>query len=209
MALAYVARHGETNWNRAGRYQGQQESELTELGKRQAVALSDTLSPGRPGRIIASPLQRCVQTARPLALHLGLEVETDARLLDIAHGTWEGRLKVELAREDPVRSLAWRTAPHTVRFDGGEALEDVASRWQSFVESFQSESDVVVVTHDEVVRIAILWATERSYAQLWEARVVNGGYAIFRVAAPRWQLVEECRADHLEGMLADASRQAL
>jgi phosphoserine phosphatase len=209
MARVYVARHGETDWNRAGRYQGQRESELTELGKRQAVALGGALASSGVVRIIASPLQRCVQTAQPLAKRLGLAVETDPRLLDIAHGTWEGRLKGDLAREDPVRVLAWRSAPHTVRFDGGETLEDVARRWTSFVDSFRSENDVVVVTHDEVLRIALLWATHRAHAQLWEPRVVNGGYAIFDAALPRWALVEECSQDHLAGILADASRQAL
>jgi phosphoserine phosphatase len=209
MGRVYVARHGETNWNRAGRYQGQQESDLTELGRRQAVALSNALAASNAVRIVASPLQRCVQTAQPLAERLNLEVETDSLLLDIAHGTWEGRLKGDLAHEDPVRVLAWRAAPHTVRFDGGEALEDVARRWQAFVDSFQSEGDVAIVTHDEVLRIAILWATNRPHAQLWEPRVINGGYAIFNTLAPRWSLLEECREDHLAGILADAARQAL
>ncbi|HKE36237.1 MAG TPA: histidine phosphatase family protein, partial [Candidatus Baltobacteraceae bacterium] len=91
----YVARHGETDWNYEGRYQGQRESTLTELGRRQAEALAGALADSGARRILSSPLRRCVDTARPLAERLGISVETDDRLLEIAHGNWEGRLRAE------------------------------------------------------------------------------------------------------------------
>ncbi|HEY1975631.1 MAG TPA: histidine phosphatase family protein [Candidatus Baltobacteraceae bacterium] len=205
----YVARHGETDWNFAGRYQGQRESTLTELGMQQARALAGDLSQSGARRVIASPLQRCVETARPLAESLECPIDTDARLLEIAHGTWEGRLREEIERADGERMRAWRTAPHTVTFAGGESLADVDRRWRAFAGSLPGENDVVVVTHDVLVRLAILAATHRPPSQLWRPRVRNGGYALFEKTSGGWDLVEECHDSHLDGFLADTSRQAL
>jgi broad specificity phosphatase PhoE len=209
MAFVYVARHGETDWNRDARYQGQLESRLTQLGERQALALANAIADAGVGRVIASPLARCVETAQPLALRLGLSVETDRRLIEIAHGTWEGRLRADLEREDRERMRAWRESPDTVEFEGGESLAAVGRRWSEFAGSLDGKQDVAIVTHDVVVRVAILWAQGRSFSEFWQPRVSNGGYATFETSGGRWRAIDECRDEHLEGLLADASRQAL
>ena len=69
--------------------------------------------------------------------------------------------------------------------------------------------DVIIVTHDVLVRIAVLLASGRPLMSLWEPRVQNGGYAALFVAAQRWEVVDECRDEHLEGIRADVTRQAL
>ena len=210
MSVAYVARHGETDWNRAGRYQGQLESTLTELGRSQAAALASALAGSGARRVLSSPLGRCLETAAPVAAALGVSVETDERLLEIAHGTWEGRLRTEIEREETGRMRAWRENPASVRFEGGESLDEVAARWRAFTESLTGKNeDVVIVTHDVLVRIAVLLASDRPLTMLWEPRVQNGGYASLSVEAERWQVVDECRDEHLEGILADTAGQAL
>lgn len=205
----YVARHGETDWNHEGRYQGQRESVLTDLGRRQAQALAAELARSGACRVVASPLQRCVETARPIADRLHAVFETDTRLLEIAHGTWEGRLRDEIERDDGERMRAWRDAPDTVTFAGGESLADVDRRWRAFADSLTGENDVVVVTHDVLVRLAILAATGRRTSELWQPCVRNGGYAAFVKTSGAWSLLEECHDTHLDGLLADANRQAL
>jgi phosphoserine phosphatase len=210
----YVARHGETDWNREGRYQGQRESTLTELGRSQAAALASALASSGARRVISSPLARCMETAAPIAALLGVDVETDARLLEIAHGTWEGRLRSDIEREDAERLRAWMEEPASVRFEGGESLEEVAARWIAFVRSLGGKNDdIVVVTHDVLVRLAVLMASNRSGVQLWEPRVQNGGYASLSYDRARqsaaWQVLYECCDDHLAGIRADTTRQAL
>ena len=206
--IAYVARHGETVWNRDGRYQGRRESSLTQTGQRQAGALASELATVELERIMSSPLRRCAETASASAKRHGLGVEYDANLIEIGHGTWEGRLRDQIARDDPDTMRAWRERPETVQFDGGESLADVAARWQAFAER-QRGGDFLVVTHDVVVRIAILHATRRPLSTFWEPRVVNCGYARFCVKNGAWELLDECRDEHLGGLQVDTRSQAL
>jgi broad specificity phosphatase PhoE len=204
-----LARHGETTWNLAGRYQGRLESELTPLCVRQARALAAAMSAIPVGRVVSSPLRRCTETARFTAETVKVPVETDERLIEIAHGTWEGRLRDELAANDPERYRAWRHDPAHVRFENGESLADVLARWNDFAASFRPMVPALVVTHDAVVRVAILAATGRDLEAFWEARVENGAYAEFDVAADGWSLLRENVTDHLGALRASIEGQAL
>jgi phosphoserine phosphatase len=203
----FVARHGETDWNREGRYQGRRESSLTDVGRAQARALSDALRSAAIERVIASPLARCVETARPICESHGLQLEIDDRLIEIAHGDWEGRLRTQIEAEDPLLWQQWRLHPERVRFRGGESLDDVLARWRTFMDDVCGDIATVVVTHDVVVRLAILDASGRGAAKLWEPRVLNGGFAIFETDP--WQLSAECVSSHLQGVEVDPASQAL
>lgn len=207
----YVARHGETTWNLAGRYQGRRESGLTALGVRQGFALAQAFSQAEPHveRIIASPLLRCVATAKFVAERCNLEVETDDRLLEIAHGTWEGRLRDEIAADDPLRYRAWKEHPTEVAFEGGETLAQVHARWRAFASTFDASVPTLVVTHDAVVRVAILDAEQRLLDDLWLVNVENAAYAAFEVSAGRWTLVAENINTHLADLRAGIEAQAL
>jgi probable phosphoglycerate mutase len=207
----YVARHGETTWNLAGRYQGRRESGLTGLGVQQGFALANACATREPRivRVVASPLLRCSATAHFVAERLNVALETDDRLLEIAHGTWEGRLRGEIAADDPERFATWQTRPADVRFEGGESLADVRARWEGFAASFDSTGPALVVTHDAVVRVAILAAQGRPLDDLWHVRVENAGFAEFSVADGCWTLERESVSDHLAGLHAATQGQAL
>jgi broad specificity phosphatase PhoE len=209
VAKVYVARHGESEYNREGRYQGRRESALTPLGRRQAAALAEALAASAATRVISSPLGRSVETARPIAQRLGIALEVDARLIEIALGEWEGRLRVELEREDPSQMAMWQSVPHAVQFEGGESVLDVDARWRSFAATCPADVATIVVTHDILVRLAILAATNRPLARLWDAPAENGAYTLFEVENGQWRLIDECAAEHLAGIRADLSRQAL
>jgi len=185
----FVARHGETTWNLAGRYQGRRESALSALGMSQAFALSDAMVQARVERVVSSPLLRCTATATPVADRLNVQLETDDRLLEIAHGTWEGRLRDEIAANDPLRYRAWREDPAHVAFDGGERIGDVLARWRAFAAALQPSCTTLVVTHDAVVRVALVLAQGRALDAFWDAPVGNGSYAAFDVDGERWTLI--------------------
>jgi probable phosphoglycerate mutase len=205
----YVARHGETTWNLAGRYQGRRESALTSMGMAQAAALAAAMRDANVGRVVASPMLRTTATARPVAAALDLALETDDRLIEIAHGTWEGRLRDEIEANDAARYHAWRHDPARATFVDGETIAQVRERWRAFARSFASDVPALIVTHDAVVRVALLEATGRELDAFWNAEVENGAYAVFDVDGGRWTLLEECVRAHLGEQRAAASAQAL
>lgn len=214
--MIYLARHGETTWNKIGRYQGRQESELSELGVRQGTALAAYFSYrlaadlSVPARIISSPMIRCTATAKETAARLGIQLETDERLIEIAHGTWEGRFRDDLAENDPQRYDAWRNDPANVSFEGGETLQDVDARWRAFAASLAGcKEDVLVLSHDAVLRIAILAAKDAPLGRFWNVRAENGAFARFTPDRPQWTLVEECFTEHLADARASIAGQAL
>lgn len=205
----YVARHGETTWNLAGRYQGRRESALTALGMQQAYALADAAVAGGIERIVSSPLLRCSATAQPSAERLNLRVAHDDRVIEIAHGTWEGRLRDEIAKNDPVRYDTWRHDPAHVAFDGGETLTQVRERWRAFAAALLPSVPTLVATHDAVVRVALLDGLGRELDGFWEPDVENGAYAVFDVAGSRWTLIEPCVTAHLGALRTSTEGQAL
>jgi broad specificity phosphatase PhoE len=205
----YIARHGETTWNAVGRYQGRLETPLSPLGQAQARALAAALADKHVARIISSPLSRCMQTALPISVLTGVAIEPEPLLLEIAHGTWEGRYRDEIAANDPQTYRTWREHPEHVKFDGGESLQDVLARWAAFVAKFEPREDTLLVTHDIVVRIALLERAGRPIEELRHVHALNAAYARFEVEDGAWALREECVQAHLAGLAADPEKQAL
>ncbi len=209
IANIYIARHGETTWNAVGRYQGRLETPLSPLGQAQAQALAGALADKGIARIISSPLSRCMQTALPLSTQIGVPIEEEPLLLEIAHGTWEGRYRDEIASTEPDLYHTWRQHPERVQFAQGESLADVFDRWKAFVERFDPSVNTLLVTHDIVVRLALLERSGRAMQELRTVHALNAAYARFDVENGAWTLREECVATHLAGLSADPEQQAL
>jgi broad specificity phosphatase PhoE len=207
----YIARHAETTWNLAGRYQGRRESALSALGIQQGFALGSALAGAEPppARVITSPMQRTRATAAFVAERLNLPLENDDALIEIAHGTWEGRLRDEIAANDPALYATWRERPAEVVFEEGESLRDVAARWQRFRAILVVDRPTLLVTHDAIVRAALLDVADRPLSDFWSIRVENAAYAVVEVEGSRWTLIRESVNDHLAGQRAATESQAL
>jgi broad specificity phosphatase PhoE len=123
-----LIRHGETDWNVEGRYQGQEDPPLNRRGRDQALLLAEQLS-GIPLDVLySSPLARARETARALEERLAVPVHFEARLMEIHLGDWGGRLAAEVAEKDAERYLRWDTDPWSVTPPGGESLFQVRER---------------------------------------------------------------------------------
>ena len=122
-----MLRHGQTEFNAGSRMQGQLDTELSDLGRAQAVAAAEVLGKREPLMIVSSDLRRAFDTAIVLGEVTGLPVEVDARLRETHLGDWQGMTHVEVDDEAPGARQAWRDdatwAPH-----GGESRVDVAGR---------------------------------------------------------------------------------
>jgi broad specificity phosphatase PhoE len=207
----YIVRHAETTWNLAGRYQGRRESALSARGMQQGQRLADAFAQIEPpiAHIVTSPMHRTRATAAFVGERLNVPMTTDDALIEIAHGTWEGRMRDEIAASDPERYRTWRQDPAAVAFDQGESLTDVLARWRRFRASFAVDEPTLLVTHDAIVRVALLDITHRPLGDFWAMRVENAAYAVVEVDGPRWTLVEENVNAHLAGLHASTEKQAL
>ena len=170
-----LARHGETRWNAEGRYQGQVDVPLSEVGEAQARLLGERLREVRIDRAVASPLARAKRTAE---LALGPEREPmlklDSGLAEIAHGTWEGLLASEIGAMDGERLRDWREAPETVQMPQGESLQQVLDRaWPALAragEGLGAEDTLLVVAHDAVNRVLLCRVLGLPLSRLWSFR---------------------------------------
>ena len=188
-----LARHGETAWNAEGRYQGQEDIPLSVVGEAQARALGERLRQVHIDKAVASPLRRALRTAE---LALGEErvarLTTDAGLMEIAHGTWEGLLAAEIRERDPDRLHAWRHAPHEVLMPEGESLQHVFDRaWPALVraaEGLGEHDTLLVVAHDAVNRVLLCKVLGLPLARLWT----------FRQAPTTLNLLEGPDVEHLD-----------
>jgi probable phosphoglycerate mutase len=103
-----LIRHGETAWNAERRLQGHIDIALNPEGRRQADALAAALSSEHFDAIIASDLQRAVQTAEAVAARHGLQVEQDIALRERCFGGFEGLLYAEIEQRFPAEFAAWQ-----------------------------------------------------------------------------------------------------
>jgi len=155
-----MLRHGQTEFNAGSRMQGQLDTDLTDLGRSQALAAAEVLAKREPLLIVSSDLRRAYDTAETLAQCCGLPVHVDARLRETHLGDWQGLTHHQVDAGSPGARLAWRDdarwAPH-----GGESRVDVADRSTPLVSELvagerqwgadDAERPVVLVAHGGLI----------------------------------------------------------
>ena len=154
-APLYLVRHGETEWNAAGRYQGAKDSPLTERGREQARQTGRRLASTFNGdsRLVAhvSPLGRTLQTAALIAESLPLEIRIEPRLAEISAGAWDGLSMYEIDMEYP--GALSGSSPHDWYFlgPGGETFESALARVSAWLSEAAAPS--LIVTHGLASRL--------------------------------------------------------
>lgn len=123
-----LLRHGQTDWNVSGRFQGQKDIPLNEAGLQQARRVAPLIAGMRPTAIYCSPLTRARQTAAPVAGMLDLPIHFDARLQEINVGSWVGLTNEDMGRLDPTYPLAIRAGQDYRRSPEGETSDEVGRR---------------------------------------------------------------------------------
>jgi len=119
MRRIFLVRHGETDWNREGRFQGRRDIPLNDLGRGQARSAAGALLRASVDRVVSSPLSRAAGTAEAAASLLGLGIETHPGLIEIDHGLWEGHTAGEVEGLWPGMLSLWHSRPEEVTMPGG------------------------------------------------------------------------------------------
>ncbi len=160
MTKIVLTRHGDVVGIRPKRFRGRAQLALTELGERQAEALAKRVADAwQPAAIYTSPLHRCVTTGDRIAKACSVASSPLDSLMDLDYGQWQMRVQDEIKAEQPELFNLWHTAPHLVRFPGGESLQDLVARTSDALRAVlqgHPRQTVVLVGHDSVNRALLL-----------------------------------------------------
>jgi probable phosphoglycerate mutase len=153
-----LLRHGRTEWNATGRFQGQLDSPLDVIGKAQALAAAVAVAPMEADAIVSSDLSRAADTAAAVAAETALQVVLDERLREIDLGEWQGLTRAEAREQFPDEYAAWQ-AGEDARRGSGETYAEVGARSAACVVEWLDRlgpaSTLVAVTHGGTARATI------------------------------------------------------
>jgi alpha-ribazole phosphatase len=177
MTLLYLVRHGQTDWNIEGRYQGQTDLPLNAAGRAQAASLSQQLAGVAFTAAYSSDLRRARETAEILAAPAGLAVQLDRRLREINLGAWEGQLMAEIVSRYPAEWAERLRDPLNARSPGGESVAEVARRTAEAAAAIvlaHPVGPVLVVSHGVALATLLCQARRQPLAEAYQVIPCNG-----------------------------------
>ena len=184
----YYIRHGQTEWNAAGRFQGSQDIPLNDLGREQAAhaggILKDLMSRAGHGpaslHYVSSPLGRARSTMEFVRAQLGLSPETyalDDRLREIGYGHWEGSTLAEQEASHPDIFAARQTDKWSMPPPEGESYASVQLRMRDWYENLTG--DTVAVAHGGTARALMVALDVQTIAEAAELPIEQGAVYVF------------------------------
>ena len=199
-----VVRHGITDWNREGRFQGHLDPALSEVGRREAELVAERIASDdllRPRRIVSSPLARAADTADAIGRASGVPVEADARLMEIGQGEWEGRTHAELEVADAQRYRAWRDAAGVRQPPGGESIDSALTRVRAVLGELATSDagTVCLVSHGGTIRVLARVLFDLADNRSWALDVDNASIGVATLVDGRWRLDRWNDTRHLLG----------
>ena len=152
----FLVRHGETEWNKLGRFQGHQDISLNERGASQAKETAEAASGWGHCAIYASPLVRTMQVADELVRVTPMSVSKEPGLKELSLGDLEGVTGQEMREGWPLLFADWRSNPEKLTMPNGESLVQLRERaWQVVLNIEQKHSSnevVVIISHNFAIR---------------------------------------------------------
>jgi probable phosphoglycerate mutase len=167
-----LTRHGHVEGIKPARFRGRAELALTPTGLTQAAALAKRIAgQWKPAAIYTSGLQRCVVTGAKIGEAVGVKPTVLDGLMDLDYGAWQMRTHDEVKAQAPEAFRLWHTAPHLVRFPGGESLQDLVARTSEALRVVLARHPgemVVMVGHDSVNKALLLQLLDQPLSAYWK-----------------------------------------
>ncbi len=179
-----LIRHGETDWNRAGKFQGQIDVPLNDNGRKQGSLAAEFLKTVPIEFAFTSTMLRPKETAQIiLQHHPQVELHEDADLREISHGLWEGKFESEIESEYPGELERWRDEPESVQMPEGENLTGVSARataaWQKLLQQVGNRNQIgIVVAHDATNKTLLCHLLGLGLADFWKIKQGNGAVTV-------------------------------
>jgi 2,3-bisphosphoglycerate-dependent phosphoglycerate mutase len=197
-----LARHGESDWNRAKRWQGFADRPLTDVGRRQAEELADRLAETELDAIYSSDLLRARETAETVARRRKMKVRTTPDLREVDVGSWSGLTRAEVEARFPVAYARWLEGGEG--WDDGETYEQLGTRVVSAIRQIAADHDggrVLVVAHGGTIRAvhaAALGVDVHTYRRIQR---VEPNATLSAVCVENGRITEFCRTENLDEFL--------
>tara|TARA_B100000315_G_scaffold41093_1_gene35907 strand:- start:2174 stop:2791 length:618 start_codon:yes stop_codon:yes gene_type:complete len=154
-----LVRHGETEWNKLGRFQGQNDVELNEKGAAQARESAQAVAMLQHSAVYSSPLHRTMQVAEEISRLSGMPVVPVPEFMELKLGDLEGITGQDLRTTWPELYTTWRSDPGRVSMPNGESLAELQERaWCALMDleqTHQRDEAVIVVSHNFAIRTMI------------------------------------------------------
>ena len=197
-------RHGETEWNVTGRYQGQTDVPLSEKVRAQAEALGKRFADIHVDEVYSSPLKRAYDTARAIAEPKGLPIHKVDGIKELNFGEWDGLTKEQLTEQFGEAFVKYRIEPFHYPMAGegtlnraklrvGAALEDIKEEFR------HTDKTIVVVAHGGILKLAIFYLLDISSRLYRCIELDNTSLTIIDVEEDRCILRVLNDAHHLDG----------
>lgn len=197
-----LLRHGETDWNREGRYLGQGDVDLNRWGERQVQLAAKRLDGERIEAIYTSDLIRTRRSAEIIAASRGLQVKIDRRLRELNFGAWEGLTYEEISQRFRRELKAWEEDPVHQAPPRGESLAALGRRvsqaWQGIIHK-ERASTILLVGHGGPFRVLLCKLLGLQPTEIWRFQVEPGSLSILFFTPQRGQLLVLNDTCHLEG----------
>lgn len=158
MIRLYLIRHGETDWNKQKKFQGWTDIDLNENGKMQAELLGERFKDIKVDEIYSSPLQRSVNTAKPIAQIKNLSIIENENFKEINFGEWEGLTVSEIYEKAGEDFVTFMKKPEEGTFPGDGSFANVTKRIAEGLEEVldgKEDKNIVIVSHGGIVRLTI------------------------------------------------------
>ena len=199
----YIARHGQTLWNTQKRMQGWSNSDLTQLGIKQAKLLGEALMPIEFNQVISSPLERTVETSKYILGGRKTDFVVNEDFKEMGFGSWEGQSPETLQSTYPEQyKKLWTGGTGYVPIDG-ESFEQVYKRVIRGMESIiqdNPEGHVLLITHGMIIQVLLVYLKGLSPADPWTRGVVSPGSLTVVDINPGKpiEIIKEACISHLE-----------
>ena len=169
MTRLLFVRHGQSEGNAAGLWQGQWDPPLTDTGRAQARALAETVADAGIGLVASNDLQRAHETARILAASIDAPLRSLPGLREHDVGDWSAKPHDEIARRDPDGLARFRAGDATMRPGGGETRIEVRARVGAALASLVVDAPpvVAIVTHLGILRLLVPGIRMDNTGTLW------------------------------------------
>ena len=187
-----LVRHGETAWNREGRFQGQGPVGLNQLGIIQARKVARALVPMSPVTLYSSPLPRTLMTAQEISKELSIPVAALDGIKEVDLGELEGITDREMRSRYAQVYTAWRENPSELVFPGGESIQQLQERcWQAIegVEKAHPKELVVAVSHNFAIRSILCSCMGLPLSKFHRLRVDLASISIVQASATSLQVL--------------------